>query len=122
MRLLTGMILSLLVVGCQASAPSRREAAAEQLEPEILDLTVSVTNKFCEVHHLPLRPEILPMVYGMPATDPGFDDAKKRLFPHWWETFNGGCVGGPKYGKVLTCYQCRSAYYLWKRAKELNQQ
>ena len=110
-----------LTFGCESPWPDRQRAAQPAAQSVVVDEIRGQTNKVCEVHHIPLQAELRPISYGMPVVDPVFADAQHRLFPHWCESWNQGCIEGPwKYARVLTCYQCRSAYFIWKRTKEMN--
>jgi hypothetical protein len=68
----------------------------------------------CQIHHDPLRADVVPIVYGWPTGIYGMDvyEAREHVFPNANRQVMGGCVTGtndPKQTRVLYCESCRRA-------------
>ena len=76
-------------------------------EPPVYD------RRICEVHHRPMRRELVPVIYGMLASLYS-DTELKTLFPHSQEFVAGGCLGGErKTDKVFVCAECKRSLTKW---------
>ena len=74
-------------------------------------------NKLCELHGTILRPQRVAVGYGLPVFEPGFLEARAKLFPNSKSIVVGGCCAGsfdPDY-EALVCADCRKAEMRWRR-------
>src|SRR3954452_24661169 len=65
----------------------------------------------CEVHHVALTPDTVPIAYGDRVFDPRYEEARKG-FPHANLESRRGCVidsDSPTRARVLYCPECRKA-------------
>ena len=122
MKRLLAIILLISAAGCTSPIPPTK--ASSPINEDILDLAMYDQATACELHHVDLRIGYAPLAYGMPTdADRRFQETKAALFPHADDPVLYGCVAGPwKKAKVKVCYQCQSAYQIWKRTEKLNSQ
>jgi predicted neuraminidase len=76
----------------------------------------------CELHGEELKPDIVPVVYGLPELAPFFFKAERELFPHAATVSFGGCItyaGQPTQEEVHYCSECRKAKLQWESANLL---
>jgi len=74
----------------------------------------------CVVHHCPLKPENVPIIYGLPIekAPSGFGMARNNEFPMSRFFCGGGCFnwdGAPQETTVLFCECCRALHRAWDR-------
>jgi hypothetical protein len=84
-------------------------------------LSAKHTQTTCEVHHVKLQKDVLPISYGL-FDMPSFEylNAHKTLFPHSSEHSYGGCVVEKyRYAEVLYCEQCRTAQEQWRSVAQI---
>jgi hypothetical protein len=64
----------------------------------------------CEVHHVKMERQTVPIHYGLWNYPDGYLEAKAIYFPHGWEYVNGGCfVQKQKEMQIYVCPQCKKA-------------
>ena len=72
----------------------------------------------CEIHHLRMRPQLVPILYGLPTQDSLYLrelSVRAQQFPHRSGPVLGGCVvssESPRQAKVWVCAKCEAA---WKQ-------
>jgi hypothetical protein len=125
----TSLTLALLVmtmltvtVSCQMPhEPNALEVSISE-EADILDLAKDDHATVCELHHVDLRIGYAPLAFGLPiGSDAQFQKIKDARFPHAGIPASQGCIAGPwKKARVKVCYQCESAYIIWKRTVQIN--
>ena len=120
MKRLLAIILLISAAGC--TSPSSPNKISSPINDDILDLAKYDLATSCPIHHVDLRIGYAPLAYGMPTgADSRFQETKAALFPYANDPVLYGCVAGPwKQARVKVCYQCQSAYQIWKRTKDLN--
>ena len=70
----------------------------------------------CEVHRTALRPDTIPITYGLVYRQPAAVRAEEVSFPHASTRLLGGCViGSEKYARLWYCPDCRAAQSTWLR-------
>src|SRR6266700_2513515 len=88
---ITEFMLLLLLCGCSSMRPSSDGAT-------------------CEVHHVKMERQTVPIHYGLMGYPEGYLEAKAIYFPHGWEYVNGGClVRKQKEMQIDVCPQCKKA-------------
>ena len=77
----------------------------------------------CEVHHISMRREEVPLDFGYGGPrpfrsmrgEPPSDDVCMAKFPHYIEVAHGGCVDyGERTAMVYRCEQCKAAFLHWR--------
>jgi len=69
----------------------------------------------CEVHHVPLKEDVVPIVYGMIRRTGEESQARHSLFPNAYSTYEAGCVvEKPQKARVRYCPLCREAEKEWE--------
>ncbi len=64
----------------------------------------------CEVHHIKMARQTVPIHYGLWNYPDGYLEAKAIYFPHGWEYVNGGCfIQKQKEMQIYVCPQCKKA-------------
>lgn len=76
----------------------------------------------CEVHHVTMSKQDVPIEYGYPSPELfRFMEAAAKLFPHSGMPLQGGCVinqNSPHSRQVFVCSRCRSEAAAWLEAKK----
>ena len=78
----------------------------------------------CEIHHLRMRPELVPVLYGLPTQDSVYLrelSVRAQQFPHRSGPELGGCVvssESPRQAKVWVCAKCDAAWKQWLVAQQ----
>lgn len=77
----------------------------------------AVIKKTCELHGTLMKPDTVPLAYGLPPKDEELWEARATLFPNANSYRLGGCiVGSSGYStETLACQQCRDAERAWIR-------
>lgn len=93
-------------------APAAAMAACEFHRP-----FVSEESGVCELHHVALADDVIPITYGLPKRDaPGFEEAERAMFPNHAARYLGGCVLDEEHWvAVACCPSCRAAELEWER-------
>ena len=77
---------------------------------------VQVLKQTCEVHSTRMKPETVPVYYGLPVLDEELIEARAKLFPNARSYFVGCVAGsGGDETEALVCEQCRAAEDEWRR-------
>lgn len=75
----------------------------------------------CEVHNMPLRVGVSPILYGLVAPSPPVNTASPGFVPSYARGFVlGGCLkapNAPDFAAVLYCPECRRLDPTWKDGK-----
>lgn len=73
--------------------------------------------KNCKLHGTALKPENVPVSYGLPVTDELLFEARREIFPNSRLFVLGGCTFGSigKSSEVLFCADCREAEIKWRK-------
>ena len=75
-----------------------------------------LTEVICKVHHETMRPDKVPIVYGLLMIDETFSNAEEKEFPNANLDVPGGCIlGSAKFAEVLYCSKCREAAARWEK-------
>jgi TonB family protein len=73
--------------------------------------------RVCQVHHVPLRRGVVPLLYYISADYPdGYYEASQKLFPNANSSARGSDVhyeDSPEHAVVLYCPKCRMAERAW---------
>jgi hypothetical protein len=72
---------------------------------------------FCQLHHGPLVPDKVKVVYGLVLFQQDYNDSCITYFPNAKTEVFGGCVSMPKSKKteiVFFCPKCRKAKRNWQ--------
>jgi hypothetical protein len=92
------------------------------VEP-IRDDVVEQSN-VCEIHHLHMKPQLVPILYGLPTQDSVYLrelSVRAQQFPHRSGPVLGGCVvssESPRQAKVWVCAKCDAAWKQWLEAQQ----
>jgi hypothetical protein len=97
------LLLSLLAFAF-ASVPTTRVSGGE--------------DKFCPVHHVPLKKEKLEIIYASSLIPATFDrdGSSEKYFPYANSVVYGACIStpdSPKNQEVLYCPNCRDVEKTW---------
>lgn len=70
----------------------------------------------CDVHGALMKPQTVPLIYGLPVRDEELIEARSKLFPNARSYFIGGCVvgSGGYETETFVCEQCRTAERAWR--------
>lgn len=88
-------------------------------------LNGKIEDKFCEVHRVKMKTEIVDIIYGLTVPNKGFEDLFEKeeiLFPNANTKIFAGCIAEPTEKKeVYYCEKCRRAKINWteKRKRKL---
>ena len=78
---------------------------------------VAPPGTLCEVHGIPLREGVVPIIYGLFKRSEDEQIAQRTLFPHANSFYNPGCnEEAPKRARVSFCPECHKAEKTWKAA------
>ena len=78
----------------------------------------------CEIHHLRMSPQLVPILYGLPTQDSVYLrelNVRAQQFPHRSGPELGGCVvssESPRQAEVWVCTKCDAAWKQWLAAQE----
>ncbi len=73
------------------------------------------TKKRCRIHGRDLRPDNVPIRYGLIRLPSNLRTAQRRLFPNANTSVLGGCRVGPKkFRDIFYCPDCRAAESKWR--------
>ena len=90
----------------------------------IVDETAQ-TPTTCDVHHVAMKRDTVPIAYGDRVFDPRYAAAAERGFPYANLESRRGCVvesDSPTHARVLYCPECRKAEAAFVREREQQQQ
>jgi hypothetical protein len=83
-------------------------------------LVVYLSKKWCNVHHMPLIPDIVEIRYGLILYPEDYREARRPRFPNANTYVLGGCVVLPDSKRTAItfyCPKCRKAAQDWKNKK-----
>jgi len=76
----------------------------------------------CQLHHVPLVPDKVEVVYGLVSFQQSYNDARITCFPKAKTEVFGGCVVTPWSKKteiVFFCPKCRKEQRNWKEKHDV---
>jgi TonB family protein len=86
--------------------------------PDTINMISKGGRRVCQVHHVPLRRGVVPLLYYFSAIYPyGYYEASRKLFPNANSSARGGegdYDDAPEHAVVLYCPKCRIAERAWK--------
>lgn len=68
----------------------------------------------CEIHHVPMRWEEVPISYGLVLAPRGYFELRPKWFPHSGEVLGGCVVGLERMTWTFVCPKCREASVNWR--------
>jgi hypothetical protein len=96
--------------------------AGQAMEPIRDDVTGR--SDVCEIHHLRMSPQVVPILYGLPVQDSVYLrelTVRAERFPHRSGPVLGGCVvssESPRQAKLWVCPKCDVAWKEWLAATQ----
>ena len=108
--------VTLLIVICLLAASSMNGCLLNHIYPSRYILDAREDYLMCRVHYLEMREDVVPIVYGLPISNPAFESYADSHYPNANNNYLPGCVvHSQRKAKVYYCTQCRIE---WEKSKK----